>query len=140
MKRETVVPAVAVALYVAFWLAVLFGYLRVDSADDLYDLLRVIAVMVPAVVLGVAVGRWRAVLAGLVFLVAATLPDRTAIEGTGVDVTETGIYGVSLGEALELLALSTPWVVLGVIARRFAASRTAGGGQPTDERMKSTIS
>jgi hypothetical protein len=132
MKR---LPFVAVVLYAAFWLAVLFGYVRVDSSSDLYDPLRVLAVVVPAVVLGLVVGRPWVVLGGLVFLFAALLPERDAIEGAGIDHTLTGVYDVSLREALELIALTTPWVVLGVLLRRWRAV-----AQPTDERMKSTIS
>jgi hypothetical protein len=116
MKRH--VPLAALLLYIAFWLAVLFGYLRVDSTNDLYEPLRVLAVVVPATLLGLAVGRWWAILAGLVFLLAAALPERNAISGSGIDVTLTGTYGVSLVHALELLALTTPWVLLGVISRR----------------------
>lgn len=132
MKR---LPLVAVVLYVAFWLAALFGYLGVDQSDGLYEPLRVLAVVVPAVLLGLAVGRPWVMLAGLVFLLAAALPERDSIEGVGVDHTLTGVYDVSLREALELLALTTPWVALGVLARKWR-----GAAQPTDERMKSTIS
>jgi hypothetical protein len=124
----------AIAVYAAFWLAVLFGYLRVDSGDALYEPARALAVVVPALVLGLVVGRWWAIAAGLVFLVAAALPERTSIDGAGVDVTLTGVYEVSLTEALELIALTTPWIALGVLARR------RRGAQPTAPRMKSTIS
>jgi hypothetical protein len=116
MKRR--LPLVAVLVYAAFWLAVLFGYLRVDSSNALYEPLRVLAVVVPALVLGFVVARPWVVLAGLVFLLAAALPERDAIAGSGIDVTLTGTYGVSITTALKLVALTTPWVVLGVISRR----------------------
>jgi hypothetical protein len=132
MKR---LPLVAVALYVAFWVAALFGYLGVDQSDGLFEPLRVLAVVVPAALLGFVVGRPWVVLAGLVFFFAALLPERQSIEGAGVDHTLTGVYDVSLRQALELIALTTPWVALGVLARRWRAA-----AQPTDERMKSTIS
>jgi hypothetical protein len=108
----------AIAVYAAFWLAVLFGYLRVDSGDALYEPARALAVVVPALALGLVVNRWWAVAAGVVFLLAAALPERTSIDGNGVDVTLTGVYDVSLTEALELIALTTPWVLLGVLSRR----------------------
>src|SRR3954452_8412374 len=111
----------AVALYVAYWLAVLFGYLRLDSADfsdGVFELLRGAALVLPALALGVLVGRPRAVLAGVVCLVAIALPERTAGDGNGVDVTLIGTYGVSWKEALALAALTTPCVILGVVARR----------------------
>src|SRR4051812_29188721 len=119
----------AIALYVAFWLAVLFGYLTVDDSGAVYEALRALAILVPALALGAAVGRWWVVLAGLVFLLAVLLPERITIDGSGIDVTLTGVYDVSLREALELIALTTPWVLLGVLARQLTAPR-----------MKSTIS
>src|SRR4051794_29197214 len=111
----------AVALYVAYWLAVLFGYVRLDSADfsgGVFELLRAVAVVLPALALGYLVGRWTAVFAGLVFLLAVPLPDRTVVDGNGVDVTLIGTYGASIGEALALLAVTTPCVLLGVALRR----------------------
>src|SRR6476469_6938936 len=102
MKRH--LPLLAVVAYAAFWLAVLFGYLRVDSSNALYEPLRVGAVVVPALVLGFVAGRPWAVLAGLVFPLAAALPERDAIAGSGIDVTLTGTYGVLITTALELLA------------------------------------
>ena len=131
MTRERLVPGAAVAAYVVFWLAVLFGYLRVDSSDlsdVLFELLRAVSVVLPALALGFLVGRWRAVLAGLVFLFAALLPERTVVNGTGVDVTLLGSYGVSFGEALGLILVTTPCVILGVAARR-----AAGATRPTTE-------
>jgi hypothetical protein len=124
MTRQTLVRVVAVAAYALFWIAVLFGYLRVDSsdvADGVFQILRGAAVVLPAFALGVAVGRWPAVLAGIVFLIAAALPDHAVIDGTGVDVTLLGTYGVSLGDALGLIALTTPCVIAGVAARRMSA-------------------
>jgi ABC-type transport system involved in cytochrome c biogenesis permease component len=119
---------VAVALYVAYWIAVLFGYIRLDSSDfsdGVFELLRALAVLLPPFALGFAVGRWRALLAGLVFLAAVVVPERTVVDGDGVDVTLIGNYGVSLGEALALLAVTTPCVLLGVVARRARATRPA---------------
>src|SRR4051812_19704503 len=113
-------PAV-VALYVVYWLAVLFGYLRLDSSDfagAVFEFLRALALILPALALGFAVGRWRAVFAGAIFLFAVLLPERTVVDGNGVDVTLIGTYGVSLKEALALLAVTTPCVLLGVMARR----------------------
>jgi hypothetical protein len=129
MTRQRLVPVVAVAAYALFWLAVLFGYLRVDSADvasGVYETLRGAAVVLPAFVLGFAVGRPWALLAGLVFLFAAVLPDRTVVGGTGVDVTLLGDYGVSFGHAISLIALTTPCVIAGLAARRM--TRPAGDG------------
>jgi hypothetical protein len=117
--------AVAIGVYACFWIAVLFGYLSVDSSGGLYDVLRALAIVVPALALGALVGRWWVVLAGLVFLLAVPLPERTTLEGSGIDVTLTGVHDVSLNEALELIALTTPWVLLGVIARRRAERSTA---------------
>jgi hypothetical protein len=113
-------------LYAAFWLAVLFGYVNVDSSSALYEPLRALAVIVPALVLGLVVNRWWVVAAGLVFLLAVPLPERATIDGTGIDVTLTGVYDVSLGDALELVALTTPWVLLGVTVRRHARRPSAG--------------
>jgi hypothetical protein len=99
---------------------VLFGYLRVDAgdvSDAVFQTLRGAAVVLPAFALGFAVGRRWAVLAGLVFLLAALLPDRSVVSGTGIDVTLLGDYGVSLGRALGLIALTTPCVIAGLIAR-----------------------
>src|SRR3954470_3649258 len=121
MERDKLIPRLAVALYVAYWLAVLFGSLRLDSADfsdGVFELLRGAALVLPALALGVLVGRPRAVLAGLVFLVAIALTERTVVDGNGVDVTLIGTYGVSWKEALALTALTTPCVILGVVARR----------------------
>jgi hypothetical protein len=120
MSRQTSVSVLAVAAYCVFWLAVLFGYLRVDSSDvsdAVFQTLRGAAVVVPAFALGFFVGRRWAVLAGLVFLFAALLPDRSVVSGTGVDVTLLGDYGVSLSRALGLIALTTPCVIAGLIAR-----------------------
>jgi hypothetical protein len=122
----------AAALYVAYWLAVLFGYLRLDSADfsqPVFELLRAAAVVLPPLALGFVAGRWKAVLAGLVFLFAVLLPAHTVVDGNGVDVTLIGTYDVSLGEALALLAVTTPCVVLGVVLRR-ARPRRAGADPP----------
>jgi hypothetical protein len=115
--------ALAIALYVALWIAVLFGYLRVDDTGAGYAVLRAVAIVAPALALGAFVGRWWVVLAGLVFLLAVPLPERSTIDGSGVDVTLTGVYDVSLEDALELIAVTTPWVLLGVLARRYAAGR-----------------
>src|SRR6476620_6337680 len=106
MKQRRWVTVAAVTAYWLFWLAVLFGYLRVDSSDvsdAVFQTLRGAAVVLPAFALGFLVGRPWAVLAGLVFLVAAALPERQVISGTGVDVTLLGDYGVSLGRALGLV-------------------------------------
>src|SRR4051812_27249857 len=121
MDRRTLVPVVAVTAYVVFWLAVLFGYLRIDSSDlpdVVFEILRGVSVVLPALALGFLVGRWRATLAALVFLFAALLPERTVVDGTGVDVALLGTYGVSLGEALGLVIVTTPCVIAGVAVRR----------------------
>jgi hypothetical protein len=110
-----------IPLYVAFWLAALFGYLGGDHPT----VLQALAVIVPALVLGTVANSWWAVLANLVFLVAVPLPERSTIDGSGVDVTLTGLYDVTLGDALELIALTTPWIVLGVLTRRRAGARSA---------------
>src|SRR3954470_21279038 len=124
----------AMALYAAFWLAVLLGYVRVNDSGAGYELLRVLAVVVPALALGLFVNRWWVVAAGLVFLFAVTLPERTTIDGSGIDVTLTGTYDVSLEEALELLAVTTPWLLLGVLVRTVAAARAVSGAasEPAD--------
>src|SRR3954454_9510477 len=109
MERDKLIARVAVVLYIAYWIAVLFGYLRLDSADfsdPAFELLRDAAVVLPALVLAVRVGRWSAVLAGLVFLFAIVLPGRTVVDGDGVDVTLIGTYDVSLKEALALIAVT----------------------------------
>jgi hypothetical protein len=126
MERDKLTSWVALALYVAYWFAVLFGYLRLDSADfssGVFELLRAAAVVLPALALGFAVERGRAVLVGVIFLLAVPLPDRTVVDGNGVDVTLVGTYGVSLTEALALLAVTTPCVVLGVVLRRMRRPR-----------------
>lgn len=139
----------AAVLYVAYWLAVLFGYVRLDSADfsdGVFELLRALAVLLPPLALGFVVGRPRAVLAGVVFLFSALLPERTLVSGDGVDVTLVGTYGVSLGQALELVAVTTPWMLLGLLARRYAGSRAAAaasepaGGTPSEARASSAPS
>jgi hypothetical protein len=133
MRERGWVAIAAMAAYCLFWLAVLFGYLRVDSSavsDPVYQTLRGAAVVLPAFVLGFAVGRRWAVLAGLVFLVAAALPERQVISGTGVDVTLLGDYGVSLGRAIGLIALTTPCVIAGLIARGMSASGPTGNVSP----------
>jgi hypothetical protein len=102
-----------------FWLAVLFGYLRVDSSDvsnAVYQTVRGAAVVLPAFALGFVVRRWWAVLAGLVFLLAAVLPERTVVDGGSVDAVLLGDYGVSLGRAIALIALTTPCVIAGLLA------------------------
>jgi ABC-type transport system involved in cytochrome c biogenesis permease component len=128
VDRERIIPKVAVALYVVYWVAVLFGYVRLDSSDfagGVFELLRAAAVALPAVALGYAVGSWRATLAGLVFLFAVALPERTVVDGSGVDVTLIGTYGVSIKEALALIAVTTPCVIVGIAARRGASARRA---------------
>jgi hypothetical protein len=132
MERERVVTRAAVALYVAYWIAVLFGYLRLDPTDfsrAVFELLRAAAVALPALALGFAVGRWRATLAGLVFLAAVVLPERTVTEGNGVDVTLIGTYGVSITQALALLAVTTPCVIVGIAAHRSASARRAAAAR-----------
>jgi hypothetical protein len=142
MDRGRVISRAALALYVAYWLAVLFGYLRIDSADfssAVFELLRAAAVALPALALGFAVGRWRAMLAGLVFVAAVALPERTVTDGNGIDVTLIGTYGVSMKEALALIAVTTPCVIAGVAIRRMQRqrperSRRAGGSEPREAR------
>src|SRR4051812_4148891 len=98
MRERGWVTAVAVAAYCVFWLAVLFGYLRVDSSDvsdAVYQTLRGAALVLPAFVLGLVVGRWWAVLTGLVFLLAAVLPERAVVDGGSIDAVLLGDYGVS---------------------------------------------
>jgi hypothetical protein len=138
-------PALAIALYAVFWLAVLFGYLRVNDSGAGYELLRAAAVLLPAFALGMYVNRVWVVAAGLVFLLAAVLPERSTIDGNGIDVTLTGTYGVSFTEALELIAVTTPWLLLGVAARRYRAARASGAraasepaaGTPSEARASS---
>src|SRR3954468_13817338 len=120
MRERRWLSVVAMVAYAAFWLVVLFGYLRVDSldiSDALYQMIRGAAVVVPAFVLGLVVGRWWAVLGGLVFLLAAVLPERIVVDGGSVDAVLLGNYGVSLGRALALIALTTPCVIAGLLAR-----------------------
>jgi hypothetical protein len=134
MERDTLIPRVAVAVYVAYWFAVLFGYIRLDSADfsdPVFELLRAAAVVLPALALGFLFGRWTAVFAGLLFLVAVVLPGRTVVDGDGVDVTLIGSYDVSLKEALALIAVTTPCVILGVALRR--SRRRPAGHEPPSE-------
>src|SRR3954471_1801929 len=134
MEREKLIPRLALVLYVAYWIAVLFGYIRLDSADfsgAVFELLRAAAVALPALALGFLFGRWTAVLAGLLFLVAVALPGRTVVDGNGVDVTLIGTYDVSLKEALALIAVTTPCVVLGVALRR--ARRRPARDEPPSE-------
>jgi hypothetical protein len=125
--------AAAIGLYACFWLAVLFGYLTVDGSGTLHDAAGVLAVVVPALALGALANRWWVVLAGLVFLLAVPFPERSAVDGTGVDVTLTGTYDVSLADALELIALTTPWILLGVLGRRRASARSGrADGTPSE--------
>src|SRR4051794_27913506 len=114
MRERGWVRAVAMIAYAAFWLAILFGYLRVDQhdvSDALYQTIRGAAVVLPAFLLGVIVGRWWAVLGGLVLLLAAALPERVVVDGGPVDGVLLGNYGVSLGRALALIGLTTPCVI-----------------------------
>ncbi|MEA2440007.1 MAG: hypothetical protein QOH76_1431 [Thermoleophilaceae bacterium] len=144
MDRQRLVPAAAIAAYVVFWLAVLFGYLRVDSSDVpdiVFEILRGLSVVLPALALGFAVGRPRALLAGLVFLFAAVLPERTVVDGTGVDVTLLGTYGVSFGEALGLILVTAPCVIAGIALRRSlqradASELPAEGAEPELSRRR----
>jgi hypothetical protein len=127
MRERRWLGFVALVAYAAFWLAVLFGYLRVDShdvSDALYQTIRGAAVVLPAFLLGVIAGRWWAVLGGLVFLLAAALPERVVVDGGSVDGVLLGNYGVSLGRALALIGLTTPCVIAGLIAR--GMTRPAG--------------
>jgi hypothetical protein len=131
MDRDKLIARAAVALYVAYWIAVLFGYVRLESADyadAVFELLRAAAVLLPGLALGIAVGRWQAVLAGAVFVFAIALPGRTVVDGEGVDVTLIGTYDVSLKETVALLAVTTPCVLLGVVARR---ARRRSARRPT---------
>src|SRR4051812_19362324 len=121
----------ALAAYCVFWLAVLFGYLRVDQhdvPDALYQVIRGAAVVVPAFVLGLVVRRWWAVLGAFVFLLAAVLPERTVVDGGSVDAVLVGNYGVSSTRALALIALTTPCVIAGLLAR---GSAVAEASRPT---------
>ena len=134
MRERGWVSFVAVVAYAAFWLAVLFGYLRVDShdmSDALYQTIRGAAVVLPAFLLGVIVGRWWAVLGGLVFLLATLLPERVVTDGGSVDAVLLGNYGVSIGRALALLALTTPCVIAGLLAR--GSAEPAAATPPTSE-------
>jgi hypothetical protein len=109
----------AFAAYCVFWLAVLFGYLRIDQhdvSDALFQTIRGAAVVLPAFVLGLVVRRWWALLGGLVFLLAAVLPERVVVDGGSVDAVLLGNYGVSIGRALALIALTTPCVIAGLMA------------------------
>src|SRR4051794_22442217 len=124
-------PTLAMALYAVFWLVVLFGYVRVNDSSVAFELVRALAVVVPALALGVVVNRWWAAGAGIVFLLAAALPERTTIDGSGIDVTLTGTYSVSLTQALELVAVTTPWILLGVLSQRWRARRQAEPGPAT---------
>lgn len=140
MDRHRVVPKVAIALYVVYWIAVLFGYVRLDSTDfahGVFEALRAAAVALPALALGFAVGRPWAVASGLVFLVAVVLPDRTVVDGNGVDVTLIGTYSVSIKEALALIAVTTPCVIVGVaigrMRRRGPRREGRAGGAPSRE-------
>jgi hypothetical protein len=122
----------AVAAYCVFWLAVLFGYLRLDPHDvsnAVYDTLRGAALVVPAFVLGLVVRRWWAVLAGLVFLLAAALPAREVFSGDAVDGVLLGDYGISFGRALALVALTTPCVIAGLLARGRPQPVSAAGDE-----------
>jgi hypothetical protein len=117
----------ALAAYCVFLLAVLFGYLRVDPhdvSDAVYQVVRGGAVVLPAFLLGLVVGRRWAVLAGLVFLLAAAVPTREVFSGDAIDGVLLGDYGVSLGRALALIALTTPCVIAGLLTRG-APRRTA---------------
>src|SRR3954449_4757405 len=120
MRERGWVRAAAMIAYAAFWLAVLFGYLRVDQhdvSDALYQTIRGAAVVLPAFALGLLVRRWWALLGGLVFLLAAVLPERVVVDGGSVDAVLLGNYGVSIGRALALIALTTPCVLAGMLAR-----------------------
>src|SRR3954468_4940412 len=130
MRERRWLSVVAMVAYAAFWLVVLFGYLRVDSldiSDALYQMIRGAAVVVPAFVLGLVVERWWAVLGGLVFLLAAVLPERIVVDGGSVDAVLLGNYGVSLGRALSLIALTTPCVIAGLMARGTARAPAEAG-------------
>src|SRR5436190_20285586 len=120
MRERGWIAAVAVGAYCVFWLAVLFGYLRLDAhevSDAVYQTVRGAAVVLPAFVLGFVVGRRWAVLAGLVFLLAAALPAREVFTGDASDGVLPGDYGVSFGRALALIGLTTPCVIAGLLAR-----------------------
>ena len=119
MRERGWLSAAAIVAYAAFWLAVLFGYLRVDQhdvSDALYQVIRGASVVLPAFALGLIVRRWWAVLGGLVFLLAAVLPDRVVVDGGSIDAVLLGNYGVSIARALGLLALTTPCVIAGLLA------------------------
>jgi hypothetical protein len=131
MRERGWVAAVAIAAYCIFWLAVLFGYLRLDPhdvSDPVYQTLRGAAIVLPAFVLGFVVARWWALLAGFVFVLAAVLPERVVVDGGSVDAVLLGDYGVSLGRALALIALTTPCVIAGLVARGMTAT-----SRPTTE-------
>jgi hypothetical protein len=135
VSGQTSVRVAAFVAYCAFWLAVLFGYLRVEPQDmsvAVYDTIRGAAVVLPAFVLGFVVGRRWALLAGLVFLLAAALPERQVFTGGAVDGILLGDYGVTLLKAVELLALTTPCVIAGLIARGMTRPAAAAGVTPDD--------
>jgi hypothetical protein len=128
--------AAALAAYCVFWLAVLFGYLRLDPhdvSDAVYQTVRGAAVVLPAFVLGFVVGRRWAVLAGLVFLLAAALPAREVFSGDAIDGVLLGDYGVSLGRALALIGLTTPCVIAGLMARGVTTREGEPVSPPTPE-------
>jgi hypothetical protein len=131
------VRVAAVAAYCVFWLAVLFGYLRVDPhdvSDAVYQGLRGAAIVLPAFLVGLIVGRRWVVLAGLVFLLAAALPTREVFSGDAIDGVLLGDYGVSMSRALALIALTTPCVIAGLLARGAPrpASEAVAGDEVTD--------
>ena len=108
MRERGWIAVVAVGAYCVFWLAVLFGYLRLDPhdvSDAVYQTVRGAAVVLPAFVLGFVVGRRWAVLAGLVFLLAAALPAREVF--TGDAEIDTGRVG-SDGSRTSVLEINPP--------------------------------
>lgn len=121
-------PLIATVLFAAYWLAIVWGFFDPDRGEwplPTRELFYGLVVFLPCAVVGVIHGRWWAPTVTLVFLVAVVLPER-CVTTQDFDVITTRCSGLDEpGELVELLVLTVPSVLAGVVAVKLAGRARA---------------
>ena len=116
-------PLIATALFAAYWLPIVWGLVDLDRGEwpvHTRELFYGLTVFLPCAIVGVIHGRWWAPTVTLVFLVSVVLPERCRTT-YDIDVVTTRCSGLDeFGELAELLVLTVPSVLAGVVAVKLA--------------------
>jgi hypothetical protein len=121
MRRGTLGRGAAIAAYCAYWALGTFDYLSLDRSDAPQlsrEVFYAVTIGGPAFLVGAALARWWAPAVGLIFVAMLPLGERCVTYRDAPDAVVTWCTEHSVSDLPIWLALTTPFVLAGVVAMK----------------------